>query len=1132
MGAKPRGKKLLAVLSSTAFIASAVLTAYYFLPNSIDLTPYRERIAAIVEKKTGLQITADKISLSLRPRVLLSLSNVMAYKGAKEVASIKELKLSVPLASVFTLTPSIDGAEVDNARLFIRRSKNAGLNVSGLFGGEGEDMGRVGSLYPLKSLTVKDGFISFADEAVGTSFDITGIDINAIAKAGRLEYVIDAYIASKARVRLNGSAGVGADGKRAEFTGSGKVEGLDLALFNASVTGPKSRVSLKGTAGALFSYKYDGSFSVNGELNYKNAEVFAKSFFDAPLRSAVGGSSFTSSNSSDVFEFALTKAAVQMNGFIARGSLKMSMDKKTGKKPVLLNITTSAVPVKVFENISPIKALAKTAAGLVTVKNFSLSTDLTEPEFTGALKKPGAVNLEVELNNVSWNYAGFDKKFSGINGTLLIKNNTVFLKGASGSYNESVIEKADAVVKDPLGEANGTISLKASLEASDTLDIIKKFFKRQDSVLAKMLRTAKASGKASLFLEAKGSFKDIKSAGYNGTLWFNGVSFTGPDSPVEVKGVKGSVGFDNNKIVIKDVRLQDAFKSEVKINGYASDYAGEKPEFNIKAEGGITPETARALRAQGVLKTSLANELSFDGTIPFRVVLDKAGARARLEAFVDFTPVSLELGRAVKKAQGFLLTLEGSAMVDEKEVALNRFQLLVGSSVINTKGRFSLDRRAYDFTIDSPQLKISDIDDVVPYLLNDVNSSGTFSFDVNVKKPVGEDAPAYEGGVMLKDGRLSVVFMPHPIERLNASISFGKNSITTRLDSLIAGTTDLSGFLNITDIAGMVAEFGFNSTSFNTADIFKRPEAGRSAVTPKTRKFLIDLLEGRSSASAQPVTTVITGKGMVAAAKGNIFGQTFEDLQVELNADKNTASISRVVFNKNGGSVSGALNFYRDPKARLLLVADLTANGVQLEPFFTELGAKKSVLIGGVTVDANFEVVRRAPSFTAGINGGIHLSSAGGRLKKFLVLSKIFSIVNIVSITELLEEGLAYTLLSGDFTVKNGIIKTENLRLDSPVMRMSGAGEINLPGASINGYLGIHPFVTLDKIVTSVPLAGWIIGGRQKSAISMYYELTGALKTPEVEPVPIKGLGKGVFEMLQRFLEAPAALISPEKNGK
>jgi len=88
-------------------------------------------------------------------------------------------------------------------------------------------------------------------------------------------------------------------------------------------------------------------------------------------------------------------------------------------------------------------------------------------------------------------------------------------------------------------------------------------------------------------------------------------------------------------------------------------------------------------------------------------------------------------------------------------------------------------------------------------------------------------------------------------------------------------------------------------------------------------------------------------------------------------------------------------------------------------------------------------------------------------------------------------------------------------------------GTANITDTTIDAKLGLHPFVTVDKIVTKIPLAGWIIGGKEKSVISMYYTIKGPIKNPDVEAIPIRALGEGVWGIFKRILRLPLDAVEP-----
>jgi hypothetical protein len=73
----------------------------------------------------------------------------------------------------------------------------------------------------------------------------------------------------------------------------------------------------------------------------------------------------------------------------------------------------------------------------------------------------------------------------------------------------------------------------------------------------------------------------------------------------------------------------------------------------------------------------------------------------------------------------------------------------------------------------------------------------------------------------------------------------------------------------------------------------------------------------------------------------------------------------------------------------------------------------------------------------------------------------------------------------------------------------------------IDAKIGIHPLVTLDTVLSNVPIAGYIITGKDKAFLSFIYEVKGDLDNPKIEAIPIKSIGEGFLGIIKRLLETP-----------
>ena len=103
-------------------------------------------------------------------------------------------------------------------------------------------------------------------------------------------------------------------------------------------------------------------------------------------------------------------------------------------------------------------------------------------------------------------------------------------------------------------------------------------------------------------------------------------------------------------------------------------------------------------------------------------------------------------------------------------------------------------------------------------------------------------------------------------------------------------------------------------------------------------------------------------------------------------------------------------------------------------------------------------------------------------------------------------------------------------------MRITGIGKIDLGRNEIDAKVGVHPLVAVDTVLSKIPIAGYILTGKDKAFLSFVYEVRGDLDDPKVEAVPIQSIPGGVFGIIKRILETPLRpfqmLPNSSKEGK
>jgi uncharacterized protein YhdP len=168
----------------------------------------------------------------------------------------------------------------------------------------------------------------------------------------------------------------------------------------------------------------------------------------------------------------------------------------------------------------------------------------------------------------------------------------------------------------------------------------------------------------------------------------------------------------------------------------------------------------------------------------------------------------------------------------------------------------------------------------------------------------------------------------------------------------------------------------------------------------------------------------------------------------------------------------------------------------------------------------NFQKIKES------LNGKLNLEVENGVIEKGNILSKIFSILNVSQwfkgrLPDLKTKGLPYRNISATLHVKDGIASTDDFLIDSDAMRITILGKVDLGKNLMDARVGVHPLVTIDTILSSVPIAGYILTGKDKAFISYFYEVKGSLDDPKIEVIPLKSIEEPSWGIIKRLLETP-----------
>jgi hypothetical protein len=138
---------------------------------------------------------------------------------------------------------------------------------------------------------------------------------------------------------------------------------------------------------------------------------------------------------------------------------------------------------------------------------------------------------------------------------------------------------------------------------------------------------------------------------------------------------------------------------------------------------------------------------------------------------------------------------------------------------------------------------------------------------------------------------------------------------------------------------------------------------------------------------------------------------------------------------------------------------------------------------------------------------------------------------------DLEKEGLPYNRITATFVALNGLFETENLIIDSPIVKITAAGSFDLPTDQIDMVWAVSPFGSYSQFLKTIPLFGRLFAGDRKGIATALFSVKGAIEDPEVTYLPMKSFATGVtglaqlaFDILKNTVMLPIDLMTPDED--
>lgn len=650
----------------------------------------------------------------------------------------------------------------------------------------------------------------------------------------------------------------------------------------------------------------------------------------------------------------------------------------------------------------------------------------------------------------------------------------------------------------------------------------------------------------------------------------------GSDTP-SFNNIKGELEIRGKDFLLHRM-TGDFGGSPFSLEGKIADFPLDKPT-SYPFEMTITPRPAEIAWLSG---KDTGKKLNISGDSKLRLAGDGYTSNYQLSGEWDLTPATCSYPGLLNKPAGRQSQLSFKGSINKHEARLASLQYNLFPLSLAVSGGYSFTgKNQLAVDIKSNQFQIQEVAPLLP-AVGIYQPSGKLQVTVRGDSPTGRPADLHWGGAASFSG---FSFKPSgqvkPVSNMNGTINFDGTTLETSQLVARLGNSTIYGKGSMVGLKNPALTLAFSAPSLDLADLgLSAPQkevkaskvqgyvilkdnnlqikalSGQIGNTIATIKgtvqdisnpkiditvssphlepddlFILTALEKHGNKDGPPVN--VTMKAIIHADSGKLKEIDFEKLNTTILLENGILYLQPLELLAFGGHVTG--------KGRL----DFDANGtspryqlsysmekVSVDRLLQAFSVKKQQISGTMSLQGELTAKgKNSVELKKSALGSLKFRCEKGSLRKFAILSKIFSILNVsqllsFQLPDMISGGMPYNGITADISIRDGIASSQNFFIASDAMKISAVGKIDLVKDDVEATIGVQPLQTVGKVVNRIPVVGWILTGKDKTFLTTYFEAKGKLEDPDVKAIPVKSMAKGVLNIFIRVFELPAKLIT------
>jgi len=822
-------------------------------------------------------------------------------------------------------------------------------------------------------------------------------------------------------------------------------------------------------------------------------------------------------------------------GFTLNVASKLDLTDSTNPQLNLM-VTADAMALNTFQRIFPSSLLPRWVearlfpiftGGLVRVKRFSLNGRLNQIANLDLPKNAAALRLNLHCRKLTAFKRTGGVPVEQVSGNLAIQNGRIRASGIQGRFGDSVIRE-------------GTLDLTSLyVDIPEVSATAAGSFRVEDMIRQQNLSLIPEEVRLYLdrFASATGKIQGTIHVGYKpgwpyprvlkGELSLKDCTMTENASIFPVFLEQGKLvidGDDRRAFTVKGRWGRSAIEASGRIG-----MSWETGHAHISAEADMG-------ELVGHFHPDIRSVIRFGKRVPCRLTLVKGEEDWRFDGKLDLKNVSLETESMTVEPFGVKGDLDFSGGIGPgKHFCIDRLTCALGKSSFGLAGTYDLEGEGlFELNISSKQLRLEDLG--VRFKKRNLMGKGSLAFDAAIKGSRSHPMMTVVSGDARGKGLfLAAKEFPHPVEECDFALTSTGKGIDIDFLDLKLGRNPFHIEGHLQGWNGMRGDLSIHSDFLDLSDLlspellahFKTSPAvypeltgPEPAVTPAGWRAGADRFIKRSDIHMD-----------ITAPRGQWDGLSYGPLKMACALRSGDLYISRSSVAWEHGRLQLRGHVQRGTPPNMLFSGYMDITKQPLRELPPSLDFVTSRAEGQLTMEALlFTKGTDADSLISNLAGSVNVLLEQGVLKKSHAFIKILDFMSLQGMfikrpSDLSKDGLYFERIGAHVDLTNGLAKTQDVSMRSPVFNAAAVGEADLCKARINAEIGIQPLGTLDALVSSVPVAGYLLTGDKKALYVDYFKVEGEISDPDVRYIPLKSLGNGTVGFLTRVLLSPTVVL-------